>query len=87
MTTLDGEGTRVTTPKDYQRDCPRHAEDTCDHSRSITPRQDPENYTSVLAGLLSLLTRMERPTTDRHITDINLQGLAEVYRDAKLVVG
>ncbi|CAM9643466.1 unnamed protein product, partial [Laminaria digitata] len=45
--------------------------------------QDPDNYINELTRLLNLLTEMEEPITDRHFTDIVLQGLMEEYRDVK----
>ena len=52
---------------------------------SLTSREDPENYINELTRLCNLLTEMEEPITDRHFTDIVLQGLTEEYRDVKLM--
>lgn len=52
---------------------------------SMTSGQDPDNYINELTRLRNLLTEMEEPITDRHFTDIVLQGLTEEYRDVKLM--
>ncbi|CAN0303785.1 unnamed protein product, partial [Laminaria digitata] len=51
----------------------------------MTSGQDPDNYINELTRLRNLLTEMKEPITDRHCTDIVLQGLTEEYRDVKLM--
>ena len=44
---------------------------------SSTCGQDPNNSINELTPLHNLLTEVEEPITDRHFTDIVLQGLTE----------
>ncbi|CAN0561256.1 unnamed protein product, partial [Laminaria digitata] len=48
---------------------------------SISPGQDPDNYVRQLTRLQNLLSEMEAPVSDRHFTDIALQGITEEYRN------
>ncbi|MEP0398849.1 MAG: hypothetical protein ABJD82_04170 [Marinobacter sp.] len=44
---------------------------------STTSRQDPNNYVNERTRLRILLTEMEEHITDKHFTDLVLQGLTE----------
>ena len=52
---------------------------------SLTPGQDPDNSINGLTRLCNPLTEIEEPITDRHFTDIVLQGLTEEGGDVKLM--
>lgn len=44
---------------------------------SLAPAKDPGNYINKLTRLRNLLAEMEEPVTNRHFTDIVLQGPTE----------
>ncbi|CAN0488850.1 unnamed protein product, partial [Laminaria digitata] len=48
---------------------------------SISLGQDPDNYVRQLTRLQNLLSEIEAPVSDRHFTDIALQGITEEYRN------
>ena len=51
---------------------------------TMEPDQDPDHYIMQATRLRSRLAAVKEPVTDRHFTDIIVQGLPESYRDIKL---
>ncbi|CAN0527992.1 unnamed protein product, partial [Laminaria digitata] len=46
--------------------------------------EDPDNFIMQATRLRSRLAAVKEPVTDRHFTDVLVQGLPESYRDIKL---
>ncbi|CAN0198582.1 unnamed protein product, partial [Laminaria digitata] len=51
---------------------------------TMEPNEDPDHYIMQATRLRSRLAAVKEPVTDRHFTDIIVQGLPESYRDIKL---
>ncbi|CAN0425279.1 unnamed protein product, partial [Laminaria digitata] len=50
----------------------------------MEPDEDPDNFIMQATRLRSRLAAVKEPVTDRHFTDIIVQGLPESYRDINL---
>ena len=53
-------------------------------STSMEPDEDPDHYIMWATRVRSRLAAVDEPVTDRHFTDIIVQGLPESYYDIKL---
>lgn len=51
---------------------------------SLKPGEDPDNYRAKAKRISSRFAAAKEPVTDRHLTNIVVQGLPESYRDMKL---
>ncbi|CAN0560278.1 unnamed protein product, partial [Laminaria digitata] len=51
---------------------------------AMEPDEDPYNFIMQATRLRSRLAAVKEPVTDRHFTEIIVQGLPESYRDIKL---
>ncbi|CAN0589493.1 unnamed protein product, partial [Laminaria digitata] len=51
---------------------------------AMEPCAEPDNFIMQATRIRSRLAAVKEPVTDRHFTDIIVQGLPESYRDIKL---
>ncbi|CAN0488167.1 unnamed protein product, partial [Laminaria digitata] len=51
---------------------------------AMEPDEDPDSFIMQATRLRSRLAAVKEPVTDRHFTDVIVQGLPESYRDIKL---
>ncbi|CAN0595317.1 unnamed protein product, partial [Laminaria digitata] len=51
---------------------------------AMEPDEDPDSFIMQATRLRSRLAAVKEPVTDRHYTDVIVQGLPESYHDIKL---